>query len=471
MKSRLLLIIHFSHFKFHFKKLLFIAFLLVLFNIFNQSVWCQQTFDSPDNSSKKEIKKGWNFGGVPIIGYDSDLGFQFGALANIYYYGDGSTYPKYFHSFYFKISRFTKGSGVNQFFFDSPHLIPKVRVFAGINYLTEKALDFYGFNGYEAIYNPSWEDKNQDSSIYKTTMFYRHERSFLRIGIDLQGKLFFRNLKWLAGFTFLDIHIRPVNVRKINEHKKDNDKLPNIPGLYDEYVSWNIIKSQEKNGGMNNYIKLGISYDTRDNEPNPMNGIWSEIIFAIAPKFIGDGNYGFTKLSLIHRQYFAVVKRKLSFVYRLGYQGTIYGKVPFYFQPYLINSFSQTATVDGLGGSNTLRGILRDRVVGDGFTYFNSEFRWKIVNFSFIRQNWYFAMTAFSDVGMVVQPISVNQNDIPSNINQNEYFNGNDHPHFSCGGGLKIAMNQNFIVSVDYGRAFDKRDGRYGLYINLGCIF
>ena len=44
---------------------------------------------------KKEITKdGWSFGGLPTITYDSDLGFQYGAMVNLYDYGDGSGYPK-----------------------------------------------------------------------------------------------------------------------------------------------------------------------------------------------------------------------------------------------------------------------------------------------------------------------------------------------------------------------------------------
>jgi len=37
-----------------------------------------------------KIKKGWNFGALPVVSYDSDLGLQLGALTNLYHYGDGS---------------------------------------------------------------------------------------------------------------------------------------------------------------------------------------------------------------------------------------------------------------------------------------------------------------------------------------------------------------------------------------------
>ena len=47
-------------------------------------------------ADKKEIvKKGWNFGPLPVVGWDSDLGFQYGACLDIFNYGDGTNYPSY----------------------------------------------------------------------------------------------------------------------------------------------------------------------------------------------------------------------------------------------------------------------------------------------------------------------------------------------------------------------------------------
>jgi len=77
-------------------------------------VFCQDTIPGNDkNASKREkiIKKGWNFGALPTIAYDSDMGFMYGALAGIYNYGDGSRYPMYDHYFFLLASKYTKGAG------------------------------------------------------------------------------------------------------------------------------------------------------------------------------------------------------------------------------------------------------------------------------------------------------------------------------------------------------------------------
>ena len=46
------------------------------------------------------IKTGWNIGPLPAIAYDADKGFQFGAILQLYNYGDGSSYPNYKSKWY-----------------------------------------------------------------------------------------------------------------------------------------------------------------------------------------------------------------------------------------------------------------------------------------------------------------------------------------------------------------------------------
>ena len=48
---------------------------------------------------------------------------------------------------------------------------------------------------------------------------------------------------------------------------------------------------------------------------------------------------------------------------------------------------------------------------------------------------------------------------------------GYEGVHASAGLGLKLVMNHNFIISVEYGKPFDKRDGKGGLNIGTNYIF
>jgi len=225
----------------------------------------------------QEAKTGWGFGGVPAVAYNSDTGFLYGIVFEAYNYGDGSHYPDYDYTIKPTWTRTTKGSGENTLFFDSKYLLPNdIRVTAYAGYLTEQALPFYGFNGYEANYTPGFEAS--DSSNYVTRMFYRHERNTLRLSADFQKSVINENIRVIAGFGYIDTQVDTVDEEGLNEGK-DEDLLPlDAATLYDNYVGAGLIRDEEKHGGVTNFIKLGLVYDTRDNEPNPMSGIWTEAL-------------------------------------------------------------------------------------------------------------------------------------------------------------------------------------------------
>ncbi len=443
--------------------LIFIVFLILQMSTYGQE----------DNAVKEpKTQGGFSFGLLPTISYDADMGFQYGALVNLYDYGDGKLYPSYRQMLKVEISRYTRGSGTNQLFYDAKNLLPHhLRLTADLSYLTEKSLDFYGFNGYQSRYSTDLTDK--DSPYYITRVFYRDLRKMFRFTVDLQGDLPVQHLHWLGGIGVMNMNMGRVDFAAINKGKKDADILKDTITLFDKYVGWGLISTAEKDGGTANFLKAGLVYDTRDNEANPMKGMWSEALVTYAPGMLFNAVFSYAKLVLIHRQYFTLVKDKLSFVYRLDYQGTIGGEAPFFMQPYMLSSYSSITKTDGLGGAKTLRGIMRDRVVGDGVAFGNLELRWKFLKTHVGKANLYFALNGFSDFGMVVQQVKIDKSLI-STDDQQKYFDfsyNNDKIHSSMGAGLRIALNENFVLAVDYGFALNKQDGIKGLYINVGNLF
>lgn len=423
-------------------------------------------------TEKKEelIKKNWNFGALPAVTFDTDLGFQYGALVDLYNYGDGSRYPKYNHKFYFEVSRFTKGSGINRIYYDSDQLIKGLQTTFDLSYLSDMAYDFYGFNGYDAVYKADWAD--DESADYKSRMFYKYDRKLFRFKGDIQGKLSGENFRWITGWNFQNFKVGSVNIDKLNKGKDEEEKLPTLteePGLFEKYQDWGIIGGNEVDGGFVPTFKGGIVFDTRDNQPNPMKGVWTDAVIEVSPKILG-AESSFSKLSLIHRQYFTIVPDNLSLVYRLAYQTTLGGTVPFYYQSQVITSQLTGATSEGLGGGSTIRGILRNRVIGDGIFYGNVEARWKVVRFNFIKNNFYIGLNGFTDFGRVTNKITVNPN---SGLWwQNDYLKKDaEKMHYSYGAGLIIAMNENFVIAMDYGMAADKQDGKSGFYMGLNYLF
>lgn len=442
--------------------------LFVLLLSFSYS-WSQEQ-ELPSDSSvigeKHKRKTGFNLGALPVVAYDSDVGFKYGALANFYFYGDGSTYPQYRHAFNVEWSRTTKGSGINQIIYDSEYLIPKTRVTAEASYLTEKAIGFYGFNGYNAIYNADLTDDSEGNTDYLSRVYYKHERAQLALKADFQRELMGKKLRVLLGYSFYNTHIASVDVDQLNEGKDASEMLPDTMGLYDKYVAWGAIKEAEKDGGNTHMFRTGLVYDTRDQEGNPMKGMWTEALILYAPAFTSSES-AYAKLAITHRQYFTLKKEVLNLAYRVSYQPKIAGDIPFYMLPFVYNSKRNR---DGLGGARTLRGILRNRIVGEDLLFTNIETRWKFYRGIVLNQNIYLALNAFVDAGMVTNAYEFDKAGIPEAELQN-IKTGTEGLHTSYGLGFAFVMNHNFIVNINYGRAVKAEDGKDGFYVVINYMF
>lgn len=415
-------------------------------------------------AATEPLKTGKNLGFLPAISYNSDEGFQYGAVLNLFNYGNGSRYPGYDYSAYLECSRFTKGSSLYRFYFDTDKLLKGIRSFFEICYLKEDMLDFYGFNGYKSIYSTELTDGNRT--------FYRMSQKQARFFADFKGNLISNKLFWLASYNLVDYRVGAVDYNKLNKglNPEDPDYL-DMPSLYEKYVDYGIIRKNEAKGGLMNILKAGILYDSRNRQNNPSRGVYTEALIEIAPGMVN--NLPYYRYSFVHRQYQEIVKNKLNAALRLGIQDKIGGNsIPFFRKSQMISPFAQRTSPTGLGGVCSLRGILKNRVIGDGFAYGNFELRWRAVDFRLANQNFYIGVNGFLDSGMITDPVDWNISGVkPEDM---IYFDneGKDGLHRSAGGGLKIAMNENFVISVEMGKAFDERDASgMGTYINLNYMF
>ena len=133
---------------------------------------------------------------------------------------------------------------------------------------------------------------------------------------------------------------------------------------------------------------------------------------------------------------------------------------------------------DGIGGYRTVRGILRDRIQGLDVGFMNAELRWKFKRFHMGKQNVYLGLNAFVDGGIVTRDYDMSfRGDNNPEMKQIQMYNTHidttisDSFHAAGGAGFRIAINQNFIIAIDYAKPFDKRDGNGSLYINTGYLF
>ena len=425
-------------------------------------------------SAQEEIKKtGLNFGPLPAVSYSSDLGFQYGALLDIYQYGDGSFYPDYKWKINVETSWYTKGNSVYHVFFDSKHLIPGLRVSADLTYLGNKTTNFYGYNGAAALFIPEL------NKIVDGQGLYMMRRDDFRFEFTTQGQFGDSHWGWVAGLAF--------NSYKTGHAVNKSLNAAVDLSLYDIYLKHDIIPAAEANGGNHLDIKLGVVFDTRDHENNPTRGTNLEAFFFGSPDFLNgkrDYRNDYLKLAVHFRQFFPLADR-LVFAGHLAFQGLIAGNAPFYSLQTIQPINRKNIITDGLGSISSVRGTVVNRLQGNSYAWANFELRWSFAKFRWINQNWAIALNPFFDMGMIVAPYrleqmkSLLQDDTCVATVGNKVYTVADlytqqaeKLHMSAGAGLHIIMNQNFNIACELGKCFSQSDGTgLGMRIGLNYLF
>jgi len=420
-----------------------------------------------------KVRKGWTFGVLPSFAYDADLGLQLGLLTNIYYFGDGKTYPEYLHSFYAEAATTSKHYGLFRLSYDSKYLIPNHRLSVDISYLPDQMCDFYGFNGV-GIFDANKMTSGAEG--YLTRAYYKQKRDFFRASTDLQGTIS-KPLYWNVGLGLLWYNIGPVDVDRLNSFtSNESKKLPSgVETLYDHYVKMGYIQSDETGAGAHPYLHAGVTLDTRDRQQNPRKGYHADAFFTYYAGMGDKSRFNNLKFNAAWRHYVAIVPQWLTFAYRVGTQLNVAGDCPFYLNNYINQLYMQRVIYEGLGGANSVRGIMRNRILAQGVAYANVEFRVQVAQFMIGKEHFYIGLNPFVDAGMVVQPYKFDneQENIRLYGDEGKITPDKIAPHFSGGCGLKIAMNDNFVLSVDWAMPFNPQDNNKNtnFYIKMGYMF
>lgn len=200
-------------------------------------------------------------------------------------------------------------------------------------------------------------------------------------------------------------------------------------------------------GGRDNYLRLGISYDARDYEPDPNRGGFVDLELDAGTVALGS-EYDYLRVLVAARGYWS------PFPIDLVLAGRVFAVAQTNGAP-LFSMNTLPFTDDpraGLGGHRTLRGFRQDRFVGSVMTAANAEIRWTFGHARLWRQRFGFIAAPFLDVGRPYDALG----DLTLRGWQASY-----------GGALRIAWNLATIVTIDYGRSAEDA----GFYINFNHIF
>ncbi len=386
-------------------------------------------------------KNGLSFGPLPIISYDAMKGAHLGAMLHIYDFGDGKSYPDPICSWYAEASVYTGGSQTYVASFDSGSLFGDIRIDAAASYSRDNAMEFFGYNGSQSIYDRS-----------RSNTFYRFSRSTLDIKADVSGRIA-GHLHWDVGYHF--------NLFGVSPYAKEEKSL------FGQYLKWGIIASD--GNFVSSAIRTGLTYDSRNHKGVPDKGIYADAHIIGAANAIGSTD-NYLKYNLTWRQ-FVPLWKGVILAYRIDWHSFI-GKAPWYAIPFYTPA-GPIYDNSAIGGYRTVRGLLYNRVLGPGTGLANIELRWKLAEFTFWRQNIALMFSGFTDgVKVFYEYDTDNRTGADPELYETlTDRNSKDRLHVSLGGSLKIIINANFVLNVEYARCTSREDGGGVLYLNTGFYF
>ena len=451
---------------------------------------------------EKEMKTGWSFGVLPTATFSVDNGFQAGAFGDIYYYGDGSTYPDPLHKISWEASYFTKSQRQRYYLaYDSKYLVPGMRINASLTYVRDPLYSFWGYNGPASYQNYSvWSNRGTVPNIN----YYGMSRNMFRALANLQGRIT-DNLNWAAGVNFWNWQLGDMRDPAVDANGDGNKtNYDHNVTLFKKYQSLGAVKAGEEQGGMSVELNAGFVFDTRDIEAAPNRGIWAEAYLNGAP-YSGNPNTGFNspylKACVYFRHYIDIPIHIPAgdpvFAYRLAWQQTIAGETPFYMIQNIPLLVQRNMISKGFGSTGTIRGLRENRILAEGMAWANTELRVKLVNFKLFNQYFYITVNPFFDAGIITKDYrddilsqaatggklydpalvsaSIDWTNAESKLAPGYdgliYDNSRLHDIImSAGAGLKIAMNQNFIISAEFAKCFHEALDA-GLWIGIGINY
>ena len=420
---------------------------------------------SPEDLARKN--DGGYFTGLPLANFDPNSGFGFGVRGYRYENGEASDprfpYTPYLHRVFLQLFATTGGLQFHWLDYDAPAFAgSSYRLRGQLIYLRNKAQHFYGLgeasNGELSFrgagqqfskfsdYQRELDRVRPDGTTLSRYDEYDNERPIVILGVE---RSFFRNqLRVLLGGAGNYTNIRDYSGKTVVATDATGVEVDAVMGktrLAEECEAERLIGCH---GGLETYLRLAVSIDTRDFEPDPNSGVFADVALDLAPGVVS--TYRFARLLLSARGYLNPIPRHADLV--IAARATVQWQsagTPFF----SLNTIPWTEDVrTGLGGIRTLRGFKSDRFVGRVFGLANLELRWTFYRFEVLNQKFALIGVPFVDVGRTFDDLG--------SVSHRRWRRGQ-------GAAFRISWNLATIVTAEYGVS----DEDAGLYINFAHMF
>jgi hypothetical protein len=401
----------------------------------------------------QEKEEGRYFTVMPAIGYDPNTGFNLGAFAELF--NNGAKDDPFFRSTPYR-QRIFLGAvwGSNEFGrvrvgLDKPYAFDSPWRIRGDATLDRLGSAFYFGSGNDSMSNlsfptagrdfTSYEDfkseaeRVQDGETYSRFNEYGLTRLRFNTSAELDLETFGGLVRPLVGFQVAHFWVQDYTgdtVQGIDDGGNQVDATQRTTKLNEDCQAGRILGCD---GGFDNFVKLGITFDSRNFEPDPDDGIMAQVVGEFSPGFLSS-SFSYVRITPSVAGFYSPFSEftRLILAGRIVYSAS-FGDVPFYSQ----NTYGFTQEDRyGLGGFQTMRGFKQDRFIGKSGILVNLEPRWTFGSATVFDQHLRFSLVPFVDFGRVFDDAGA--------------FTFDDW-RWTAGAGFKLAWNLSTVISFDYG--------------------
>jgi hypothetical protein len=404
------------------------------------------------------------FGALPAINYDTDLGFGFGAIASVARFATGYRPYKWRLELqaYATVKR-APGQGAQLPFHDDylnmdfPGLLGnRLRITGRVGFRKFANTGYYGFGNASRSEKP-WEaiDPDEDLAAYQAAhRYHSFDHIYPLLLANARIKLWDRStpeqrkrIEALVGINATYNIVRPY---------KDSKLEQDIASLRDDTQDAKTLARllRGTDPAMLLLLNLGLLFDTRDHEFTPTRGTFTELSVRSSPGVQQDLRYA--AFALNTAWYKALVGEYLSFAIR-GAADVIVGDAPFY----ELTRFGALQPRDGPGGGWSLRGVPRQRYSGKVKLIQNLELRSLFWRFNVGKSRFVVGAVAFVDAARIWADLRGTQL-AGVNVDGGTFKVG-------TGGGLRVRWGETLVIRFD--GAYSPTEKTPGFYVDIGHVF
>ena len=263
----------------------------------------------------------------PILMYDTDIGFGYGAK------GKFVNYISVKESFDLMLFSSTKGERLLDFVFS----IPDVEIRQGRVYGISLDLNAK----YNKILQDNYYGMGPDSREEDLTHF-SYEKKELKLTL---GRGFTPSLVGQVSY-----YLRNIRYYNIEDMKTHTERLKSVGDQFSPFFS------------------ILVRYDTSDSQIHPTRGFRLQLESDLASAFLGNKNASYTRFIIDLRKYLLLFGQKDVMAFRLRFQSVTGDRIPLF----------ELSVLGGGSTENAMRGYKMNRFQDKGKILFNGEYRFPI---------------------------------------------------------------------------------------------